>query len=243
MNKIHFVTICLAAVSFVLNIILLGICRRQFIGLRLNRVMTCYHPTPKISPDTDYVLFLGDSRIKEWDPLPEFEGCEILNLGCGGAISADLLVQAVRMDLPRNIKMAVVEIGINDLTPIGLNPAKKDEIILRCQLNIAGIVEMLHRKNVPVLLLPVLPPSKIGWLRRCIWSEEIDLAIGDVNRFLASLQTDSVVLVDCSAVFQTSERIRREYARDELHLNSKGYEKLNDELVSSMGNLLEKRKY
>lgn len=241
MKKSKIILVCLTAASLLLNAVLIHLIYRQFAQSRIKRVLAYYRPTPKTNPDTKYILFLGDSRIQEWNPLPVCEGKEILNVGCGGATTSDLLVQLVRMDFPAAVEVAVIEIGINDLTVIGLNPAQKDEIILRCKSNITAAVEILMQKNIPVLLLPVLPAGKIGWLRRCIWSDQIDWAIEDVNRHLKSLQNEKLILVDCPELIAPHGRIHQQFSRDSLHLNARGYEILNAIVLRSMNKLTSKR--
>ena len=237
MTLIIILVIILAA----LNIVLIQTCYRQFVKLRSERVVSYYCPTPQTSPDKTYMLFLGDSRISRWNPLPDFKDVEVLNLGCGGAISADLLVQVIQMDYPENVKMAVIEIGINDLTAIALCPWQKNTIISRCQSNIKQTILFLRQKGIPVTVLPVLPAGKVGWLRRLVWSDEIDKAIFEVNQFLFRLKAEGVTLAECSEVIEKDGRLRLQYAEDALHLNALGYKKLNTILLSSMNQLLHER--
>jgi lysophospholipase L1-like esterase len=239
----NLILIFLLALSLLLNVVLIQKYYQQYIRLRTERSVFYYRPTPMTHSDQTYILFLGDSRIQQWKPLPDFQGAEILNLGCAGATSSELVEQMERMEYPKHIRLAVIEIGINDLTVIGLTPQRKDLIVSECKSNITRSIEILRQKNIPVFLLPVFPAGKIGWLRSFVWSKEIDNAVRDVNQHLLSLKAEGVILTDCSEMIGTNGRIREEYARDALHLNSQGYQRLDDIVVSLINDLLPKKEF
>lgn len=241
MKKINLILILLLVISLCFNVIVARKSYRQYIRLRTPRSLLYYRTVPVTDSDKTYVLFLGDSRIQEWKPLPDFKGEEILNLGCGGAVSDDLVEQLERMDYPAHVQMAVIEIGINDLTVIGFTPHYKERILSECKSNITRAVGILRQKDIPVLLLPVLPAGQVDWMRSFVWSQDIDKSVEDINHYLASLREEKLILGDCSDMIGTDGRIRKDYARDTLHFNAKGYEQLNAIVMSTQRIFRQKR--
>ncbi|HOK65724.1 MAG TPA: GDSL-type esterase/lipase family protein [Anaerohalosphaeraceae bacterium] len=228
-----------AAVSLAVNVVCLRILIRQYVLLRLDRSRTFCKLEPEIREDRPSILFLGDSRIAQWNPLPVFEGMDILNLGCSGATSADLLQQVFRMRYPSQTRLAVIGVGINDMTVIGICPEKKEEVLAQCRKNFKEMIRCLQERRIAVLLLPILPPGKIGWFREFFWSKEADIAIRRMNEELAHLaENGAAAVLNCSELMDENGRLKACYVKDMLHWNTAAYQILNSAVKSEAVRLL-----
>lgn len=220
-----------AAVSIGINLFCFRKLIDQYVLLHLDRASIFCKLTPEIRGDRPAVLFLGDSRAAQWEPLPVWEGYEIFNLGCSGATSADLLEQVLRMRYPTDTRLAVIQAGINDLKVIGICPERKEEILTSCKNNLQEAVRILRKRGIAVLLLPVFPPGKLGWSRRFFWSSEADDAIQQLNEELMdSIKMEGAVVLDCMDLLAENGRLKSHYVQDELHWNRAAYETLNGAL-------------
>lgn len=228
-----------AAVSLAVNLLCLRMLLRQYVLLRLDRSRTFCKLEPEIRDDRPSILFLGDSRIAQWHPLPVFDGLEVFNLGCSGATSADLLQQVSRMRYPSRTRMAVIGVGINDITVIGICPERKEEVLAQCRKNFEETIRCLQERRIAVLFLPILPPGKTGWFRRFFWSKEADTALGRMNDELAHLaKSGGTAVLNCSELMDENGRLKACYARDMLHWNTAAYKVLNSAVESAAAGLL-----
>ncbi|MEA3397944.1 MAG: hypothetical protein U9R05_10825 [Chloroflexota bacterium] len=82
-----------------------------------------------------------------------------------------------------------------------------------------------------MILSTVFPVGEAPLERRPFWSDEVALAVNEVNDYLYTLASERVMVFDAFSVLaDEGGELRREYRQDELHLNGAGYEVLNREL-------------
>ena len=83
-----------------------------------------------------------------------------------------------------------------------------------------------------VILATIFPLGRIPIERRPFWSADVAPAIAEVNRFIATLASESVQVFDAAAIL-SDERgvVAPRYSKDFLHLNETGYEALNRALA------------
>ena len=74
------------------------------------------------------VVFLGDSRIAQWQNLPDVGNTERVNRGVGGETTAQVLLRADRDVTGIGASLVVIQAGINDLKTLGVVPKRKEEI-------------------------------------------------------------------------------------------------------------------
>jgi lysophospholipase L1-like esterase len=100
------------------------------------------------------------------------------------------------------------------------------------------MIEDSLRLNARVLLTTIFPVGEVPLQRRLVWSDDIQQAVVEVNDHLRSLASEDVIVFDAAALLSdASGKMRPEYRDDELHLNDAGYEALNAELISLLGNI------
>jgi lysophospholipase L1-like esterase len=186
--------------------------------------------------DKPLVVFFGDSRAADWIMPTQVKDVTFINRGMGAQTTAQALGRLPYHVLPLKAKMIVIQIGINDLRAIPLFPEQKAGIIAECKANIQQIVELSSQDGAYVILTTIFPLGQVPIERRPFWSDDVAIAINDVNQFISSLQSDKATILDTAKVLTNSEGITAPlYSKDFLHLNVKGYEALNRELVRCLG--------
>lgn len=184
------------------------------------------------------VVFYGDSRAANWIP-PQSDDYTFINRGIGNQTSAQVLLRFEEHVQPLQPDVIIVQVCINDLKTIPLFPEQKDEIITICKTNIEGIVQKSLELNSAVILTTIFPTSgDVPLARRPVWSDEIYRAVDDVNNFILSHKADNVIIFDTAGILSNAEgNTKSEYVYDLLHLNDKGYDALNAELVKVLEGL------
>lgn len=233
------------AVSVAVNYYLLNFSRRYydlFNRTRLNplglNAFTSNH-VEKQDSDSVNVVFFGDSRVAEW-PLPNVDGFDFVNRGINSHTSNQLLLRYDAHIRPLNPHILFVQVCINDLFSIPLNAESSEAIIIGCKNNIQQIVRDARGQDATVILSTIFPVGRVPIESRLFWSDEILLAVEEVNSFIKSLEGDGVVVFDTFSILANDEgRLLQEFSRDMLHLNSAGYEEINREFIPLLKSLNE----
>lgn len=177
------------------------------------------------------VAFFGDSRAADW-PAPDLEQFEFMNRGIDSETSAQALLRFDAHVAPIRPDIIVIQVGINDLKAIPVLAEEREAIVANCEANIQMIVERSMGLGAKVILTTVFPTGRIPPLRRPFWSDDVGVALQEVNTFIRSLAGDDVIVFDAYPLLVGSNgRIRPEYSADLLHLSAGGYRRLNDALV------------
>jgi lysophospholipase L1-like esterase len=217
---------------------------RKYYGLlyesQLNPLGLSYfqnESTPEFSNSSIVVLF-GDSRAAQWIE-PQVEGFSFINRGIGNQTSTQVLLRFEEHIQPLDPDIILVQVGINDLKTIPLFPGAELLIIEDCKNNIREIISKSLAQESTVVLTTIFPTSgDIPLTRRLVWSDDIYIAIEEVNNFILSIETENVIVFDAASILSDSSgNIKGEYVFDLLHLNSHGYDALNIELVNILKNL------
>ena len=176
------------------------------------------------------VVFIGDSRAAQW-AAPNLSSFTFVNRGIGAQTTAQVLGRFAQDVAPLKADIAVIQVGINDLKALPLFPEQRASIIQNTKGNIMKIVQLsLDAGAKRVVLTTIFPLGEIPWERRLVWSDDVAVAIDDVNTFLASLASDRVEILNTSAIVAQHDIVLPQYRRDFLHLNPAGYAALNQQL-------------
>lgn len=228
-----------------LNLLLYRQGRQYYLQLnetRLDPLGLSYYPISPIQqgfPDTDLpkIVLFGGSRAAAW-PSPDLRQFEFINRGIGSQTSVQALKRLDYHVTPLKPRVVVVQIGINDLKTIPLFPDRKESIIHNCRENIRQIIAKSTEIGATVILTTIFPSGKVPIERRFFWSDDIALAINEVNAYIRSLATEKVIVFDAFSILTDSKGgVRPEYSKDLLHLNAAGYKMLNNEFVNLLTTL------
>ncbi len=223
--------------SIVLNILLYNQAKKYYLQVNETRLdpsgLNHYPVNLKKSTDKDKirVVFFGDSRAENWIS-PKISGYEFINRG----ISSQTSVQTVERfryhvnSLQPNI--VIIQVGVNDLKTIALFPERRESIVANCRANIKRIVDDSKNLGAVVILTTIFPVGEVPLQRKPFWSDDIAKSVNEVNAYIATLAEDKVIIFDAFSILADNQGMMlQEYASDELHLNNRGYEILNKELV------------
>jgi hypothetical protein len=192
-----------------------------------------------VAPSTDVprtretIAFWGDSRAYLWDTTALARDRAIENFGHGAVSSAQLLLQLKTMPLTHST-YSVVQIGINDLHPLGVLQARKDEIVAGLQANMVAIRDALLARSERVVLSTIIPPGPVPLERRLTWDTQTLALIEVTNRVIDELADGQrVVVLDAHSLLRDEQGwLAPQYADSDffLHVNQAAYARLNSEL-------------
>lgn len=205
---------------------------RDLNGVRLDPLgLSVYTAAQQSFPaDRPLVVFIGDSRAADWT-APNLGSFTFVNRGIGAQTTAQVLGRFTQDIAPLKADMAVIQVGINDLKALPLFPGERASIVQNTKDNIMKLVQLsLDAGSQRVVVTTIFPVGEIPWERRLVWSDDVAVAIDEVNTFLASLASDRVEIMNSSAIIAQHEIVLPEYRRDFLHINPAGYAALNQEL-------------
>ncbi|WP_309739938.1 MULTISPECIES: SGNH/GDSL hydrolase family protein [unclassified Chamaesiphon] len=183
------------------------------------------------------IVFFGDSRAASWTS-PQLDGYEFINRGIPSQTSIQTIERFsahVRLLKP---KIVVIQVGVNDLKTIALFPERKQEIIANCQANINRIVSETKSLGAVAIVTTIFPVGEVPLERKSFWSDDIAVAIKEVNTYIATLADDKTIVFDTFPLLADARGMMLDkYRLDELHLNPQGYALLDRELVKRIGRL------
>lgn len=223
--------------SIALNILLFNQAKKYYLQVNETRLdpsgLSHYPVNFKKTTDKGKirVIFFGDSRADGWIS-PKIGGYEFINRG----IHAQTSVQTVQRfeyhvrSLQPNI--VIIQVGVNDLKTIALFPERRNSIVANCRDNIKRIVDESKNLGATVILTTIFPVGEAPIQRKPFWSDDIRLAVNEVNVYINTLASDKVIIFDAFSILADNQGMMlQKYSKDELHLNDQGYVILNKELV------------
>lgn len=223
--------------SIAVNILLFNQAKKYYLQVNETRLdpsgLSHYPVNLKKTTDKDKirVIFFGDSRAEGWIS-PNIGGYEFINRG----IHTQTSVQNIQR-FPYHVpsiqpNIVIIQVGVNDLKTIALFPERKDSIVANCRDNIKRIVDESKNLGATVILTTIFPVGEAPIQRKPFWSNDIRLAVNEMNVYINTLAEDKVIIFDAFSVLANNQGMMlQKYSKDELHLNNQGYEILNKKLV------------
>ena len=187
---------------------------------------------------TATVVFFGDSRAEMWQVPANLKGFSFINRGINTQTSAQVLARFDEHIVPLHPKIIIVQVGINDLKAIPLFPEQKAAIITNCKTNIQQIVTRSVNSGATVILTTIFPIGPVPLTRQPFWSPDIAQAVSEVNAYLYSLKARNVLILDTYSLLVENGHVQSNYVYDTLHINERGYNKLNQELTKVLSTWL-----
>jgi lysophospholipase L1-like esterase len=200
-------------------------------------------PQDLAATSTATVVFFGDSRAEMWRVPKNLKGFSFVNRGIGSQTSAQVLGRFDDHVLPLDPDLIIVQVGINDLKAIPLFPEQKAAIITNCKNNIQQVIARSVNSGATVILTTIFPIGPVPLIRQPFWSPDIAQAVDEVNAYLRSLKAKNVLILDAYSLLAQKERVQSNYVYDTLHINERGYERLNQELTKVLANWLKDKSF
>jgi hypothetical protein len=224
-------------VSLVANWLLGRALLQSFSKLQASRIFplgyVAVQNSAPLQPQYHAIVFWGDSRAQTWATAPGVPLLPAVNLAHGGQTSSQLLLQ-IKQSHAFNSEFALVQIGINDLHPLGILRPYKPDIVKQLRENVPAIVRALSPAASTIILTTIIPPGRPPLERRLAWDGETIALISEINELIRR-QADGqrVVLLDASALLAGTDGFLSDQYLDGdffLHINGAAYARLNSEL-------------
>jgi lysophospholipase L1-like esterase len=190
--------------------------------------LSAFDATP-VNREQPVVVFFGDSRAADWPMPDQIKNVTFVNRGIGNQTTAQIVGRFQAHVAPLQPQIIVIQAGINDLKTIPLFPHQKESIVRNCEANLKQIIDLSIATGSRVIVTTIFPLGKLPLERRPFWSDDVAIAINDVNSFIETLASDQVTIFHTEDVLANPDGIvNPEYSQDFLHLNPTGYAALNE---------------
>jgi hypothetical protein len=226
----------LLAVSLAANVLLAIALHAAFVKLQFARIFPLGYAVDESLPPAPAdarpsMAFWGDSRALLWDKSALDARYRVLDFAHGSKTSAQLLLQLQHAPATRT-DVAVVQIGINDLHPLGVLGSDKELVLRRLHENLIAIRDALLTRSDTVVLTTLFPPAPVPLHRRAAWDPRTPEYIADVNDLIRrAADGRQVLLLDAHAVLRDSDGwLSAPYVDADffLHVNPAAYSRLNE---------------
>ncbi len=207
---------------------------------KLDPIGLSYYPTARYEGEVNAqgrlkpsVMFYGDSRALSWTN-PTLDSYHFINRAIGGQTSVQIVSRFQQHIVPHRPDIIIVQMCVNDLKMVSLFANKKREIIENCKNNLQQFIQQADEIKAKVILTTIFPLGDISIAYKLLGTQEQPIidAIDEVNLYIKSLASEKTLIFDAYHFLKGEGRkIAPEYSRDWLHLNDKGYEMLNRELM------------
>lgn len=231
--------VALLAASVVGNVALALALHESFVKLQFSRIFPLGHanesrPAATSAGHERSMAFWGDSRSAMWDKADLQTKWRIVDEAHGGTTSSQLRLLLQTLP-PSRTDVSVVQIGINDLHPLGALGVHKAEILKQLRLNIVAIRDALLERSDVVVFTTIFPPGPVPLLRRAAWDPLTLQHVREFNEVIRSA-TDGrrVLLLDAHALLSGADSLlQQKYADSDffLHVNREGYAMLSAALM------------
>jgi lysophospholipase L1-like esterase len=179
-----------------------------------------------LAPDSQRVVFIGDSITRMWNIDTLFHNPHYLNRGIDAQTSADILVRFRQDVIDLNPRTVIILDGINDFYEESLYRSTPDEQAL---LNLEGndttmseLAELHHIQPVFISLLPVHAYTPEAKKLYQLARPDLVLKANDWLREYCSAH--SYQYIDVFPVMVDSQgMLKKEYSDDGIHPNEAGY--------------------
>lgn len=224
----------------ILAIVLLGLYQASLIvsDWRHSKIKNLDTPVSRRLPElTEHpsnkprILLFGDSRMEEWSaPWPD--DLFVINRGISGSTTFQALERINRDVLDHQPDWVIIQIGINDVVASRLLSNDKSKAALeKIAPNIKTITDTLSQRDIPFILMSVVPDLKTDWLRLLLWRGNLKAYVNQINKELTEIDFNRNIWLDSSTIFADEGKWHTRFSRDALHWNHQGYEKLTKVMV------------
>lgn len=209
--------------------------------INLSRYATANGELRRNQKSKPRIIIFGESRCAMWSTnVPQNWGdIQVVNRGIGGETTPQIKYRLEQDVIENEPDLVILQMGDNDIKTIAMLPHLTDTIVEQTYQNIVEIASRIAATDTPVILTTIFPPAPIEFLRKPLWSPEVVPQIDALNQRLLALEFPGVTVVDCDQILRHGDHIDPKFAIDTLHLNSAGYDALNQGLEPTVKRLLQ----
>lgn len=223
------------ALSLAVNVAMAVALYGTFVKLHFLRIFPLGHVPPDRAAQNAVagrptMAFWGDSRAHFWNKVSLADTVAVHDHSHGAMTSSQLLLQ-LRSESAARTDFAIVQIGINDLHPLGVLQVYQPRAIEQLRDNVIAIRDALLERSDIVILTTIFPPARVPPARRFAWDPTTLQNLADINDLIRkSTDGKRVVLLDAHTLLSDSENYLDENFADGdffLHVNPGAYVQLN----------------
>ncbi len=188
---------------------------------------------PLASYEKNTIVLFGDSRIKQWNPLPKIEGVDILNRGISEETTAQMMLRFKKDVLDIEPDIVIIQAGINDLVAASIADYElKNRIYKNSISNLEKMVDQAVKQEIIVIFFKVVEPYELGLIRSVLWGDDLRNLVQTANEELLKFSDKSNVYVfDANKALHQKDQWKPDVNRGTLHFTAKAYQLLNDEVI------------
>lgn len=249
-TMLRWTAILLMLASLGANLLMLRGLQDSFARLHFARIFPLGYVGPDGSAATSgpaasgSVAFWGDSRSHGWGRQAATPRAATLNFAHGSQTSGQTLLQLQTRPVTR-ADVAVLQVGINDLHPLGALGPEKTLALQQLRRNLVAIRDLLLERHGLVVLTTIFPPGPVPLQRRPQWDPETLNRIDEINALIRSAADGRrVVVLDAHALLADPRGLLAPaYADDDffLHVNAAAYARLDAALAQLLARHLPPR--
>lgn len=169
---------------------------------------------PKLKPDENRVVFLGDEITEDWTNF--FPGKPYVNRGIAGQTSPQMLVRFRQDVIKLKPKVVVISAGLNDVASIH-SPITQQMFAE----NIMSIVELAKANHIKVVLASLTP------ICDCYKKQSLLRPFGKIigmNNWLKDYAAESgAIYLNYYAALGEGRNLKKEFTSDGVRLNDAAY--------------------
>lgn len=237
--SINHALLSLLIISFVGNVLLLYSSVKYYKAYKIITVFpvnTDYYANENtelpLIPDAKRVILFGDSRVMEWNNVPQIPGFYFVNRGINGETTAQMRERFEQDVLMLRPDIVIIQAGINDIVAASQTKKEAKKIIDQCVRNIEYFVNTLTKNRITVIFSTIIPPARPSLIRRIVWDSLIDKQVETINQtWLSKPQTTGLYILDTKNLLLDKEgEWLPGVNKDTLHITERGYIILNTAL-------------
>ena len=176
------------------------------------------------------IVFFGDSRIEQWNPIPSFAGYKSVARGIGGETTAQMIPRFEADVLQLKPAIVVIQAGINDLVAASILP-EGGRIVRDTIANLKWFATSARDAGIVAIVMTIVRPATPPIWRLPVWSSSIYATVSQVNVQVRNLSEVGARNLDADALLAVEGKaLPSRFAADTLHLRPEAYQVLNKSL-------------
>ena len=176
------------------------------------------------------VVLFGDSRIRQWQPLPRADGVQWVGRGISGETTAQMTYRFRPDVLDLAPDALVIQAGINDVIA-GVATGRSAAAVASAASNIEAMVKQASSSGIRIVLMTVVRPARPPIWRLPFWSGKEPRLVEQLNARLRSLSYQGLTILDADTLLASGkEYLPRAFAADTLHFTESAYSTFNAQL-------------
>lgn len=182
------------------------------------------------------VVFMGNSITEKWEIYDSsyFLLNPYINRGISGQVTSQILLRFRSDVIDLHPKVVVIQAGTNDIAE-NKGPISLEQIAG----NIFSMTELARANHIKVVLASVLPAVSYSWQPGIEPAEKI-IALNSLIKEYA--RKNKIVYLDYySSMVNDENGLKKEYGRDTVHPNTKGYQVMGPLANKAIAKALKKK--